>query len=147
VSWFGKSFCTISRHGAYVYLQCFDIVYDDNGKSSGLPRKECHWPHACSSFKRTCGGYNGILECKFLSENAHRTPGSLGRLALQSRKRRPVSNQIVTNGPNLSAPTPRPKRPALGAMQVTMTTGKKSGLPRGTLLATRLLASSGGAKE
>jgi hypothetical protein len=25
-------------------------------------------------FKRTCVGSNGILECKFLSENAHRTP-------------------------------------------------------------------------
>jgi hypothetical protein len=36
-------------------------------------REECHWSHACKSFKRTCVGSNGILECKFLSENAHRT--------------------------------------------------------------------------
>jgi hypothetical protein len=35
-------------------------------------REECHWAHACKSFKRTCVGSNGILECKFLSENAHR---------------------------------------------------------------------------
>ena len=36
-------------------------------------REECHWSHACKSFKRTRVGSNGILECNFLSENAHRT--------------------------------------------------------------------------
>jgi hypothetical protein len=38
-------------------------------------REECHWPHACKSFKRRNKGVNpnGILECKFLSKNAHRT--------------------------------------------------------------------------
>jgi hypothetical protein len=35
-------------------------------------RDECHWSHASKSFKRTCVGSNGILECKFLPENAHR---------------------------------------------------------------------------
>jgi hypothetical protein len=25
-------------------------------------REECHWSHACKSFKRTCVGSNGILE-------------------------------------------------------------------------------------
>jgi hypothetical protein len=35
-------------------------------------REECHWSHACSSFKRAGVGTNGILECKFLSKNAHR---------------------------------------------------------------------------
>jgi hypothetical protein len=36
-------------------------------------REECHWSHACKSFKRTCVGSNGILECRFLPKNAHRT--------------------------------------------------------------------------
>jgi hypothetical protein len=31
-------------------------------------REECHWSHACSSFKRAGVGTNGILECKFLSK-------------------------------------------------------------------------------
>jgi hypothetical protein len=35
-------------------------------------REECHWSHAWKSFKQTCVGSNGILECKILSENAHR---------------------------------------------------------------------------
>jgi hypothetical protein len=45
-------------------LQCLDMNYDDNGKGDGLPRG--------MPFKRTCVGSNGILECKFLPENAHR---------------------------------------------------------------------------
>jgi hypothetical protein len=28
-------------------------------------REECHWSHACMSFKRAGVGSNGILECKF----------------------------------------------------------------------------------
>jgi hypothetical protein len=39
-------------------------------------REECHWSHACKSVKRTGVGSNGILECKFLSENADRTRSS-----------------------------------------------------------------------
>jgi hypothetical protein len=35
-------------------------------------RDECHWSHACKSFKRASVGTNGILECKFLSKNEHR---------------------------------------------------------------------------
>jgi hypothetical protein len=35
-------------------------------------REECHWLHACKSFKRAGVGTNDILECKFRSENAHR---------------------------------------------------------------------------
>jgi hypothetical protein len=34
-------------------------------------REECYWSHACSL--QTCVRSNGILECNFLSENAHRT--------------------------------------------------------------------------
>jgi hypothetical protein len=45
-------------------------------------REECHWSHACSLEEAlACVGSNGILECRFLSENAHRTvllvPGPL----------------------------------------------------------------------
>jgi hypothetical protein len=29
-------------------------------------REECHWSHACKSFKRTCVGSNGIIVRKFL---------------------------------------------------------------------------------
>jgi hypothetical protein len=36
-------------------------------------RDECHWAHACKSFKRAGVEINGILECEFLPENAHRT--------------------------------------------------------------------------
>jgi hypothetical protein len=36
-------------------------------------REECNRSHACPSFKRTCVGSNGILECKILSKNEHRT--------------------------------------------------------------------------
>jgi len=36
-------------------------------------REECHWSHACKSFKRTCVGSNGILECAFLPKNANRS--------------------------------------------------------------------------
>ena len=31
-------------------------------------RDECHWSHACKSFKRAGVGNNGILDCKFLSK-------------------------------------------------------------------------------
>jgi hypothetical protein len=41
--------------------------------SSGRSREEWHWSHAWQSFKRTCVGSNGILECRFVPENAHRT--------------------------------------------------------------------------
>jgi hypothetical protein len=36
-------------------------------------REEWHWSHACKSFKRAGVGTNGILECKFLPKNEHRT--------------------------------------------------------------------------
>jgi hypothetical protein len=37
-------------------------------------REECHWSHAWQRFKRSKGvKLNGILECNFLSKNAHRT--------------------------------------------------------------------------
>jgi hypothetical protein len=36
-------------------------------------REECHWSHTCKSFKRAGVGTNCILECNFLSKNAHRT--------------------------------------------------------------------------
>jgi hypothetical protein len=29
-------------------------------------REECHWSHACKSFKQAGLGTNGILECKFM---------------------------------------------------------------------------------
>jgi hypothetical protein len=48
--------------------------------------EECHWSHACKSFKRTGVGSNGILECKFLSENAHRTSST-----------KKVSSRQITN--------------------------------------------------
>ena len=35
-------------------------------------REECHWSHACKSFKRADVGTNGILKCKILSKNEHR---------------------------------------------------------------------------
>jgi hypothetical protein len=35
-------------------------------------REECHWAHACKSFKSAGVGTNSILECKFESKNAHR---------------------------------------------------------------------------
>jgi hypothetical protein len=38
-------------------------------------REECHWSHAYKSFKRAGVETNGILECKFLSKNAHRAIG------------------------------------------------------------------------
>jgi hypothetical protein len=40
-------------------------------------REECHWSHACKSFKRAGVGTNGIIECKFLSKNAHGAKGPL----------------------------------------------------------------------
>jgi hypothetical protein len=39
-------------------------------------QEKCHWSHAGKSFKRAGVGTNGILECGFLSENAHRTNAS-----------------------------------------------------------------------
>jgi hypothetical protein len=37
-------------------------------------REECHWSHACKSFKRSNHAkLNGTLECKFLSETPTRT--------------------------------------------------------------------------
>jgi hypothetical protein len=37
-------------------------------------REDCHWSHAWQHFKRIKGvKLNGILECKFMSKNAHRT--------------------------------------------------------------------------
>jgi hypothetical protein len=36
-------------------------------------QEECYWSHARKSFKRAGVGTNGIMECKFLSKNAHRT--------------------------------------------------------------------------
>jgi hypothetical protein len=44
-------------------------------------RVECHWSHACKSFRRTCVGSNGIIECKFLSENAHRAKSAASSVA------------------------------------------------------------------
>jgi hypothetical protein len=55
-----------------MYLRCFDMIYDDNGKSSGLPERNAIG-HTHDRLKRTCVGSNGILECNILSENAHRT--------------------------------------------------------------------------
>jgi hypothetical protein len=40
-------------------------------------REECHWSHACKSFKRAGVGTNGIFERKFLSENANLVHSSL----------------------------------------------------------------------
>jgi hypothetical protein len=48
------------------YLQCEPVRAVDT-------RVECRWSHTCKSFKRAGVGTNGILECKFLSKNAHRT--------------------------------------------------------------------------
>jgi hypothetical protein len=56
-----------------VSLQRFDMIYDDNGKSSGLPRGMPLVTRMFARFKRTCVGSNRILECKILSKNAHRT--------------------------------------------------------------------------
>jgi hypothetical protein len=39
---------------------------------------EWHCSHACKSFKRAGVGTNGILECKILPENTHRTSVSAG---------------------------------------------------------------------
>jgi hypothetical protein len=52
-------------------------------------REECHWSHACKSFKRTCVGCNGILECKFLSEMRTVPDGAV-----------PPSSLITTRSPN-----------------------------------------------
>jgi hypothetical protein len=48
-------------------------------------REECHWSHACKSFKRAGAGTNGILECKFLPENAHRTSRATASNPMQFR--------------------------------------------------------------
>jgi hypothetical protein len=49
------------------------------GKKIGRPERNASG-HTPARFKRTCLGSNGIFECTFLSENAHRTvhssPGS-----------------------------------------------------------------------
>jgi hypothetical protein len=47
-------------------LQCEPV----SGVNTG---EECHWSHACKSFKRAGVGTNGILECKPLPKNAHRS--------------------------------------------------------------------------
>jgi hypothetical protein len=49
----------------------FDMIYVDNGKKWTSERNTIG--HAHVRFKRTCMGSNGILECKILFENAHRT--------------------------------------------------------------------------
>jgi hypothetical protein len=48
-------------------LQCKPVIRGVN------TREECHWSHACKSFKRAGVGTNGIIECRFLPKNAHRT--------------------------------------------------------------------------
>jgi hypothetical protein len=89
-------------------------------------RDECHWSHACKSFKRTCMGSNGILYCKFLSENAHRAP----------KKSLPGSSLGPSNSNSVFG------------WKVTKKTGKRSGRARGMLLVTRMRTScaSGRAK-
>jgi hypothetical protein len=47
-------------------LQCEPVRNVDN-------RDKCHWPHAWQCFNRAGVGTNGILECRFLRKNAHRT--------------------------------------------------------------------------
>jgi hypothetical protein len=58
-----------------VALQCLDAIYSVNRQEAVNTREECHWSHACKSFKRRRKGVNlnGILEYKLLPKNAHRT--------------------------------------------------------------------------
>jgi hypothetical protein len=87
-------------------------------------REECHWSHACKSFKRTYVGTNDILECKILSENAHRTQTARPQSCCQSVRPRSYNLWPYSIVTGFTAPT-----------------GKKSGLPRGMPLVTRMIAS------
>jgi hypothetical protein len=59
-------------------------------------REECHWSHACKRFKRARVGTNGILECKFLSKNEHRTFGKRAPINASQRGRQRNLLQAAT---------------------------------------------------
>jgi hypothetical protein len=74
----GVDFC---RKTCTVHTRCFPQAFHCRSRPSVFGRKlqcqpvrvntreECHWSHACTSFKRSKGvGTNGTIECKFLSE-------------------------------------------------------------------------------
>jgi hypothetical protein len=67
--WIFRTLAAILCNNAFSVATQFTVSTDKRVNF----REECYWSHACKSFKRTCVGSNGILECKFLSENAHRT--------------------------------------------------------------------------
>jgi hypothetical protein len=63
-------------------------------------REECHWSHACKSFKRICVGSNGILECKFLSEmRTIQTIASLEQLCSQRAQGAGVQARLILSYP------------------------------------------------
>jgi hypothetical protein len=51
-------------------LQRFGRIYSANRKKV-QSQEECHWSHACKSFKRTGVGTNSIIECKFPFKPEH----------------------------------------------------------------------------
>jgi hypothetical protein len=74
----GENFVSIYVHNPWDACNTFSVATQftvSTGKRANF-RKECHWSHAWQRFKRTCVGSNGILECKFQSETAHRTVSS-----------------------------------------------------------------------
>jgi hypothetical protein len=101
----------------------------------GNTREECHWSHACASLKRAGVGTNGILEWKFLSENAHRTLGSQFALALLRRS-------CLHQKPPTTARRPCYQPPSVFGRNLQCGPVRKSGPPRGMASVTRLIASS-----
>jgi hypothetical protein len=60
--------CLINHSHAFSVATRFTV---STGKKVDS-REECYWPsHACSLQVSRCGS-NSILECRFLSKNAHR---------------------------------------------------------------------------
>ena len=56
----------------FLSFSCLDTIYSVNRSEGVTPeRNAIGYTHV--RLKRTCMGFNGILECKFLPENAHST--------------------------------------------------------------------------
>jgi hypothetical protein len=75
-SQFQQQCLCFAASGAISYLQCADRIHSANRLEAVKTRDEWHWSHAWQQHSKRCKGVklNGILECKTLSKNAHRTP-------------------------------------------------------------------------